>query len=158
MRVPKSPAACCGDLYSPVQFRDKAIEGALALRATGAHSPGRIAQQLLTRYFEMVAWHLPTLVLGEWCAVFDALTDLCQLDTWSPRYTSVEVQDCAGLGDKWQINQPELVTTLHTMEYAALVAVVDAAQRFWSALKQPGTEGWRPIIERIVGKEHVRED
>ena len=107
------------------------------------------------RYLEILRRHMPTLRLGEWCALFDNLNGVWFLDTWSPTYTWANVADHEDLGDKWGIDQDALVQTLRSMSYAASVAVVDAAERFWASAAAPDATGWRSAVAPIVGAEHV---
>lgn len=107
------------------------------------------------RYLEIVRRAMPTLTLGEWCAIFDALNGCWMLESWSPRYAFADVADTPGLGQKWQIDQEALVARLQAMDYAACVAVVDAAERFWATDTTSTEEGWRSVIAPIVGEEHI---
>jgi hypothetical protein len=107
------------------------------------------------RYLEIVRRHMPTLSLGEWCAIFDALNGCWMLESWSPRYAFAEVADTAGLEEKWGIDQDALTQQLQAFDYATCVAVVDAAERFWASDTQPGDEGWHTVIAPIVGAEHI---
>jgi hypothetical protein len=107
------------------------------------------------RYLEILRRSMPTLPLGEWCALFDALNGCWMLESWSPRYAFADVADTPGLGQKWQIDQDALVARLQACDYATCVAVVDAAERFWASEAQPTEEGWRSVIAPIVGKDHL---
>jgi hypothetical protein len=109
----------------------------------------------IDRYQEIVRRHMPTLAWRQWCAIFDALNGCWMLESWSPRYAYADVADTSGLGEKWQIDQAALVQRLQAMDYAACVAVVDAAERFWASDAQPGADGWEPLVAAVVGAEHV---
>lgn len=109
------------------------------------------------RYLEVCKRHTPKLSVGEWCAIFDALNGTWMLDAWSPTYIFAEVHDTEGLGDKWGIDQAELVAKLQGMSYAESVAIADATERFWASDLQPGEDGWKAPVVAIVGEKAVEE-
>lgn len=137
---------------SPVQFRSQFLEEALAIR--GQDSLGLAAQRAVERYLAIVHHSMPTLTLGEWCALCD-----CGNGTgWNVitiRHLWAEIADAPELGPKWGINVESLSQRLRRMPYANLVAIVDAIERFWASDLQPGQVGWRPCLAAIVGDEAI---
>jgi len=116
---------------------------------------GRITTILL-RYREMVASSTPALTEAEWCAVCDALNGTI-LDARAGadplRLLWAEIADADrldGLGAKWGIDAPALVTRLQEMGYPELVAVAEVVARFWSRTDLPRLEALRQAGARLA--------
>ena len=143
-----------------ISFRDSDLTDKLKERAIRGHSLGMTAQRLMHRYMGVVQHALPTLKLGEWCAIFDTLNGCWMGDpSWSPRYIGTEVLDAPDLSTKWGIDQEALASYLmREASYVQCLAIVDAAERFLAYETHDITgEGWRDVIAHIVGADHIRD-
>lgn len=88
---------------------------------------------IATRYGEVVKRCRPALTRGQWCAVFDALNGtLLDPDTIAAIW--MDIEDAEGLGDKWNVDQQQLVAALRSMSYGELVAVAELRDRFREAI------------------------
>lgn len=58
------------------------------------------------------------------------------------KFIYAEVHDCEGLGEKWGIDQPDLVEKLRQMSTIECWAVADVVARFWARapLQEPTRE------------------
>lgn len=154
-----------------VQFRDKMLESQLMRRTGKGGSTGLTAGRLLRRYLDLCQDALPTLRLGEWCAICDAMNGIWMHDGWSPRYLWVEISETEGLGEKWGIDQEALVTMLRGASLATTLAIVDVVEQFWSredwptdiaADKAVGDDPpggpWHAAFVLLVGAEHIHQE
>lgn len=120
------------------------------------------------RYAEIMRRSPPLLDLREWLLIFDSLNGCWLIEPAALVAQSVphEVADACrlnGADAKWEVpDADELVQTLAALPFAGLVAVVDAAERFWALDVQPtpGAEPtetdpfapWRVPVRGIVGR------
>lgn len=108
-------------------------EASRALEAREGSNRSRTVCQMLERYDEICRRVLPQLSDAEW----NAIHDVCNgwfIDTASSiRYLPMEVEDALadGLAERHGIDGEALVRRLEQMSYPELVAVVDAAERYW---------------------------
>ncbi len=89
----------------------------------------------LARYVSILERHLPKFSESEWAVIFGALNGAWTSDPLSDlpiRFLADSVSDfiaSGGAGD--DVDGEALVGKLRKLDYAAKVAVVDAAERFW---------------------------
>lgn len=134
-----------------VQFRVGSLAGPVDARRTPGQSAGEIARRDLDRYYAILAAELARLDLSEaeWSAVVDALNGSL-LDANTARLLWAEIDDALpdGLAGKWGIDGPALVGKLRTLSPAGAMAVVDTAERYWTAVSR----GESPEIVDQPGK------
>ena len=106
---------------------------ALAQRASSNRSAA--VSRMIERYDELCRRALPELSEAEWNLVYDAcngwLVDMAR----SVAYLPHEVEDhikLNGADAKWGVDGEVLMAKLAALDYAGCVAVVDAAERFWT--------------------------
>lgn len=104
---------------------------ALVLVGHDENRSGRI-NTVCDRYLAVVAAHCPKMSEDEWMAACDALNGACLRDDASIRFVWAEIADCAGLGEKWSIDQFALAQRLRAMPLAEKVALIEVVERFWS--------------------------
>jgi hypothetical protein len=112
---------------------------------------------IAARYQEICRRHCPTLTLSEWCAVMDALNGIWLHDTSPLTSIWAEVYDADrlnGLGQKWGVDAKALAQRIREYDYATLVALVDAVERWW-AIPTDDTRPYKESIPEVVGAEHV---
>lgn len=103
------------------------------------------------RYGALVKRCRPALGRGQWAAICDALNGtLIDPETISALW--MDIEDCEGLGDKWNVDQRQLVEKLQTMDYGQLVAVAEAVERFWDAISAGATV--EESLDAISAEEH----
>lgn len=152
-------------------YASAALDRALAARVhgdpdaeTGFRSRSSMISAIADRYAEICRREMPVLALGEWLAVFGALNGCWMLDNaaMAAQGIALEVADADrlnGLGITWGIDGQALAARLGGMSFAAKVAVLDAAERWWALDVQPGTadpnasaiEHWRAPVRALVG-------
>ena len=125
MPVTKQSVSLPPDLVKEMQGRGDSLSGAITKH--------------LTRYLELMLRERATLrellSEGEVSLVFDVLNGTAMLDQHSPAYIPLEVADgikYESLDTKWRVDGHVLVGKLSTLDYAALAALADAAERFWA--------------------------
>jgi hypothetical protein len=101
---------------------------------------GRI-NTVAERYMAMVADLIGRLNLShaEWCAILDANNGV-QVYIGAIEFPSMiwaNVHDTPGLGEKWAIDQADLVQRLQALPRSSLIAVQEVADRFWSRAEKP---------------------
>ena len=94
------------------------------------------------------------LTRNEWCAICDAnngyiifdegLPDLSWQGCWA------NVADTPGLGEKWGIDQRELVTQLRNMSLASKAAVAEVVTRFWDIISEQPMDNDEALIKAGV--------
>ncbi len=104
---------------------------ALVLGGHDENRSGRV-NEVCDRYLAIVADSQPRWSQAQWSAVCDALNGCWLRDGDSLRFLWAEVADTEGLGQKWGIDQDELVRELREMPMAGKVAVVELVERFWA--------------------------
>ena len=117
------------------------IEQALACLA-GDDGENRSARlnSVCARYLAMVTDELRRLDLtrNEWCAIMDANNGMILSGlAGTPQELMVSmlwanVHDTPELGQKWRIDQAELVRRLHSMPKSTLIVIAEVVERFWS--------------------------
>jgi hypothetical protein len=115
-----------------------------ALNASGDtdNRSGRL-NTVCERYMVMVADELARIALtkNEWMAILDANNGIEPGAV--PGHASMtamvwaNVHDSRELSDKWEIDQPALVKKLQAMPRAALIAIMEVCDRFWSRAEEP---------------------
>lgn len=94
---------------------------------------GRIAA-VVDRYARICHDHLPELTRSQWCAICDAnngLDDMGDSSHGSWWFMWANVADSQGLGDKWKIDQDELIATMRAWSTAQTIAAYEAVRTFW---------------------------
>lgn len=78
---------------------------------------------------------MPVLSVGEWCAIGDANNGTAMSHELGPEWAVqgmiANVADAPELGEKWGIDQRELVHKLFGLPFAARLAVFEVNRRFW---------------------------
>lgn len=103
----------------------------------------RRINEMAVRYGEIITRCRPTLTPGQWNAVLDALNGTV-LEPTTIGALWMDIEDAEGLGDKWNIDQPQLVATLQALNYAELVALATTVERYWDMISS-GIEGDRAL-------------
>ena len=116
----------------PIQFRNTDLEPKLDARAGHGQGRGSIASRDLERYYETLSRSMPTYTREEAMALCDACNGTLW-EPWSVMLLWANIADAEGLGQKWRIDQDELVGRLRGMRYAELMATVDGIERFWAS-------------------------
>lgn len=107
----------------------------------------------LDRYAETCRRCIPLLPLADWLCIFDALNGVWLQTTASGlAVVWAEVEDHIRLNraDKIWVCDPDLGARLRGLGYGELVAVADAAERFWALNVQPLTEA-EALADRLDG-------
>lgn len=122
----------------------------------GAESGSARINGIISRYAKIVAEAQPALTASEWLAVLEVCNGLALLDdagTDITGYLWAEVADCAGLGQRWGIDQDALAQTVRALPYVSRVAIAESARAFWAASVDLPTDqamaaaGIRPIAD-----------
>lgn len=114
------------------------VERALScLGADYAQNRSGRLNSVCERYLAMVADELGRLTFSraEWCAILDANNGVdlgADYMSMPPMLVWANVHDSRGLGEKWEVDQLALVARLQALPKASLVAIQEAADRFWS--------------------------
>lgn len=110
------------------------------------------ARRDLTRYYQVLANSLPRLEEGEAMWLVDVLNSTV-LDERTYRYLAHEIADSIqdGMEDKWGVNGHAFVDKLLSLSPGALMALVDAVERFW--LRQEGRDAREVLVEVRLLKE-----
>jgi hypothetical protein len=109
------------------------------------------------RYQEAIRRSTPTLQLGEWMLICEALNGACLVDVFYVRTAATFIEDAInldGLAEKWGVDAVAILEKTMTFNFCELLALVDAAERFWSYTAAEG-ESYDDIIKAIVGENHV---
>jgi len=156
-------------------YSSRALKTALDARldysvpeGAGFRSRSSLISAMVERYHEICRRHIPSLTLNEWMLIFDALNGVWLTD--NPALTTIalaqEVEDAAGLNDAhltWDVNAAAaeaLVHRLKNLDFSGKIAVIDAAERFWSLNIQPDATpttaedphaNWRTPVCALVG-------
>jgi hypothetical protein len=160
-------------------YSSPALEAALSARLDptagddggGFRSRSSLISAIADRYAEICRRELPTLALNEWLMVFDALNGCWMLDPASLAANGIalEVSDAAtlnGTDRKWHVADGQaLARRIDGLSFAGKVAILDAAERFWTLDLQPDREPaeecespddphgqWRRAIRGLVGR------
>ena len=134
----------------------------------GARSRSATITYMADRYAETCRRSMPLLSLQSWLLIFDAMNG-CY--TWDHPWAATsgllapnvhDACDLDGTGDKWGVTDwRALVANLASLPFAAQIAVLDAAERFWAMDVQQGEDEpsaadpfahWRAAVRNIVGK------
>lgn len=118
---------------------DTGLSHEVARRVDGRHSRNEVARRDLERYYAVLRRSLPTFDRQEALAILDA-TNGTAFDPTTVGLLWADVDDAEGLGEKWGIDRHALVARLRGLTYAESMALVDAAERFWSYGKDADTD------------------
>lgn len=111
--------------------------------ALGDSSVSSRINEVVRRYREILLDARPDFTRAQWCAVCDALNGIALLvevgadpvpDLW------LSVADAPGLGEKWAIDQSELVGRLQAASRAELAAIYEVVRVFWQHADKPANE------------------
>jgi hypothetical protein len=127
--------------------------------AGGLRSASGVVNAVADRYLEIVRRSCPVLSVPEWSLIFDSLNGV-----WAQDSAALYVGALAhGISDsialdrldqKWGVDGAALLRALNDCTFCQLVAVVDAAERFWAASDRSGDV--RDQVAAIVGPAGVR--
>lgn len=112
-------------------YLSPAAETALAPRAGANRSAA--ASRMLERYEEACRRALPDLDEEEWQIIYGATNGWLIDSAASVRYLPMEVEDYLQDRDVHS-SFPDLVAKLQALDYCGLMAVVDAAERYWASV------------------------
>lgn len=135
--------------YPQVNFRAGELEPALSARG---ESLALVARRDLERYYQLLTDELQAVQLseGEAGLIVDALNGTL-LDAHSYRYLPAEIMDALNgtlLTDKWAVDGEALTGKLARLSRGQLLAVVDAAERYWQRAGQAAGQG-EPLPEQL---------
>jgi hypothetical protein len=95
-----------------------------------------LINKMADRYREVCRRSAPRLSPQAWCLLFDALNGFwLQPASMGVRGIPMEVEDgigMDGLDEKWGVDGEGLKARLADASFAELVAIADAAERFWA--------------------------
>lgn len=111
-------------------YLSPAAETALAPRAGANRSAA--TSRMLERYEEACRRALPDLIDEEWQIIYAATNGWLIDSASSVRYLPMEVEDYLQGCD---IHSSDLVAKLQALDYCGLMAVVDAAERYWALVE-----------------------
>lgn len=122
-----------------IQFRaTPMLAEALPARAGADQSLAHVAQDSLERYFTLLAGELRRVRLSREQALLlcDVLNGTLIDPVWAesaPELLAAEVEDSDldGMGEKWDVDLEEFVTTIRSWSRGQALAVVDAVGRWW---------------------------
>jgi len=99
----------------------------------------RTVEQDLDRYYFMLDYELEKLSknfsIEEYCLITDALNGVL-FSPWSIRLLPAQIEDAIiyeKASRKWKVKGQELVEKLKKCNYGQLLAIADAAERFWNS-------------------------
>lgn len=130
-------------------------------RDAGMRSASGVINAVADRYLEIVRRSLPVLSVGEWCLIFDSLNGVWHQDHAALYVGALThgITDSIALDrldQKWEVDGAALLRTLEQCSFCGRVAIVDAAERFWTTPDPPKAEGWRPSVAALVGEAAIR--
>ena len=147
-----------GDARSaPVQFRpgqDLARQLEERVVEDFAGSYNAVAKRDLERYYDALERELALQVWteAEASAICDALNGLWLRESLGIRYAWAEIADANGLGEKWGVDQADLVRRVRELQPGGLCALADAVERFWADPERPTAVALREVgLVRSVG-------
>jgi hypothetical protein len=116
--------------------------------------------QVCADYRDVVREHMPALTRAEWCAVMDATNGLFATNDAGAtrRFVWAEIEDCEGLGEKWEVNQTALARQVRRMSTVELVALIEASRVFWSHSELPSAEAMTRSGCRIASDDPLQAD
>lgn len=102
----------------------------------GLRSTSATLAAVADRYRQTCRQHMPLLTVPEWCLIFDTMNGC-----WMQENAALLPGQLFGIADsirleqideKWGVDAPALLEKLRTLDYAGWLALVDAAERWWS--------------------------
>lgn len=102
----------------------------------GLRSASATLSAVADRYRQTCRQHMPLLSVPEWCLIFDSLNGC-----WMQENAALLPGQLFGITDsirlesidsKWGVDGTALLEKLRTLDYAGWLALVDAAERWWS--------------------------
>jgi hypothetical protein len=106
-------------------------------RGRGEGGRGGALDTLVDRYCECVRRELPDLTVPEWHLLVDTLHGVLHEPASMIAVSAHGIADAIeldGLGAWRGVDGADLVRRLRALSYAGLLAVVDTAERYWSAV------------------------
>jgi hypothetical protein len=125
-----------------------------------SRSRSALINAVADRYQEAIRRSTPTLQSGEWLLVFEALNGASLVDVFYVSAAPTFIEDAINLdclAEKWEVDGAAMLEKTMRFNFCELLAMVDAAERFWSYTAAEG-EGYDDIIKAIVGESHVIAD
>ena len=156
-------------------YSSPALEAALSSRIDptagddggGFRSRSSLISAIADRYAEICRRESPLLSLNEWLMIFDSLNGCWMLEPASLAANGIalEVSDAATLNatdEKWGVpDGKDLARRIDALSFGAKVAILDAAERFWTLDVQTdqaeATDAdlhamWRAPVRALVGR------
>lgn len=148
-KKPRRKSIYVGKALQALLDTHNASDEEAALRSTSA-----LINAVADRYTHITRHSRPLLSVNEWLLVFDALNGVWLSDNASLSLAGVAfgVADAIQLDQidrKWSVDGPALVDQLRSLSTCELLAVVDAAEQFWSGRFDRGE--YPEIVAAIVG-------
>ena len=104
------------------------------------NASGRL-QIVAARYTEILRRHCPALSEAQWNTIFDVFNGHFHSAADDSRSVLLLLEDgdeFEGLGNKWQVDIPDLCRELKAAGAAGMFAVTEVAQQFWLSHKSDG--------------------
>lgn len=104
-------------------------------RTADSHPPTTVVNVAADRYLSTLKRHQPQLTAAEWMLIFDAQNGVIQDDSaetltllWAGIEDAIQME---GLAEKWAVDGQALINKIKALDYAGMVVLADAAERFW---------------------------
>lgn len=127
----------------------------IEMHRSDSRSVSSLLDTVAGRYHYLVVKKLPALSEPEWALIFDALNgvwhDQPQLAVSGLAHGIADAIAMDGLGDKWDVDGDTLVGRIEGMDAVEKLAVIDAAERWWSS-DRLGADSFRDALAKVVGE------
>ena len=122
----------------------------------GFRSRSSMISAIAERYSEIIRRSIRELSVPEWCLIFDVLNGCWMIDSSAiaAKGLAHQIADATQLdaaGSKWDVDGLSLARRVAGMTFAEQMAIIDAAERFWSLGSEEGEE-YADIVRRLVGR------
>lgn len=135
-------------------YVDEPIGTLLAsVRAEDCGSRSWRISNAVERYQAIVEHDMPTLTVGEWCAILDTLNGTF-LEPLLIQCIWMEIADHEPgfLEQKWGIDRNVLIERLKVMPLGSLMAIAEVVQQFWSSGNFRTNETYEEVLTRLGAK------
>lgn len=121
---------------------------------SGFRSTSGIINAVADRYSEVVRRSMPRFTVNEWCLIWDALNGVWMQEPASLAVSGVplNVSDSIQLNrydKKWEVDGDALMRKISDLPFCGLLAIVDAAERFWARDDWP--QDHAEMVSAVVG-------
>lgn len=105
------------------------------------------------RYQAIVEHDMPTLTVGQWCAILNTLNGTF-LEPLMIQHMWMEIEDHEPgfLEQKWGIDGKVLIERLKAMPLGSLMAIAEVVQQFWSSGNFRTNETYEEVLTRLGAK------